>query len=663
MATSVEKPRPLPVALFEFDEGEGAAAHDSTGGPPAAVNGASWSEGKFGGALKLGAGENAEVENTDALQMNGGLTIEAWLDPEAPSGERAVISKTDPGAKPGEEPDSYSLTLSGTGVPTFKLRTHAGTYAELSATNPLPVGSWSQLTITAGTSWIAMYVDGERVAGARSSVPTSSTGPLEIGSISGAGFRGRIDHLKLYDESLTEKEVRADAAYAGPAIELSGPATEFLPEPPAGEYELHIASTEGAKGRTEPGVTALSVSVDGGVQKAFRQECAESNCSFETAWGFEPLKFSGLRHTVTVVAEDKAGTLMARSYRATTAAENIRTCSVAESGAAVSSESEPGLGGGTTYRYSLGEVHGRAPVPPSGFDPLKASQAELAEYDFPPRPAASEELAAWEATFAGYEGTEGGGPPNPCASKWESNPHEAGVNPKNVNSSQERSPIWAGYAAYEYFSPDYFRNVEGKITQPQWHADKCPEAEETSWVGLGGVGGGSLIQDGTILESNEEIRGFYEWLGANEGEGIAAHAISPKRLDIDAGDKLYIQSSYVPSENRMIFFIWDQSKPKQMPFAEDFQGAWTKKFYEGEFAEWIDERPTVNGKPVGLRNFRQIQWSEARAENKFGKARPIGDWNHARFNMRAESGSSYAEPSPLRAGNARFTEHWLRCGS
>ncbi len=174
-----------------------------------------------------------------------------------------------------------------------------------------------------------MYVDGERVARATSTAPTRSTGPLLIGATSG-GFVGRIDHLKVYDGSLTEKEVRADAAYAGPVIALSGAATEPLPEPPTGDYELQISATDGAEGRSEPGVTGLGVSVDSTEQKAFRQGCAASNCPFTTTWQYTPLDFPGFRHTLTVTAEDKAGVLMGRSFRAGTAAENIRTCTAAE---------------------------------------------------------------------------------------------------------------------------------------------------------------------------------------------------------------------------------------------------------------------------------------------------------------------------------------------
>ena len=48
--------------------------------------------------------------------------------------------------------------------------------------------------------------------------------------------------------------------------------------------------------------------------------------------------------------------------------------------------------------------------PPAGWDPISASDAELAAFGVNPRPAAGPEREQWEKAFAGYRGVEPGEP-------------------------------------------------------------------------------------------------------------------------------------------------------------------------------------------------------------------------------------------------------------
>jgi hypothetical protein len=56
--------------------------------------------------------------------------------------------------------------------------------------------------------------------------------------------------------------------------------------------------------------------------------------------------------------------------------------------------------GGKAYVYKNGLAQA---VPPAGFDPIRASSAQLARYGFPPRPRDPERLAAWVKRFSGIK--------------------------------------------------------------------------------------------------------------------------------------------------------------------------------------------------------------------------------------------------------------------
>ena len=87
------------VAAFAFDEGTGSTSSDNWSGfgHVAAINGASWTpQGRYGNALSLdGANDWITVNDHAALDLTGGLTIEAWVYPEALGQWRTIAAKED----------------------------------------------------------------------------------------------------------------------------------------------------------------------------------------------------------------------------------------------------------------------------------------------------------------------------------------------------------------------------------------------------------------------------------------------------------------------------------------------------------------------------------------------------------------------------------------
>ncbi len=71
------------VGAWLFDEGKGNVAKDaSENGHDGEIRKAKWVDGKFGKALEFnGDGDQVLVAHNDALNIEGKLTVEAWVFP------------------------------------------------------------------------------------------------------------------------------------------------------------------------------------------------------------------------------------------------------------------------------------------------------------------------------------------------------------------------------------------------------------------------------------------------------------------------------------------------------------------------------------------------------------------------------------------------------
>jgi hypothetical protein len=106
--------------------------------------------------------------------------------------------------------------------------------------------------------------------------------------------------------------------------------------------------------------------------------------------------------------------------------------------------------GGSTYTFAYGDEGNTETIgqPPQGFDPLKASDEELARYSFPPRPSAVNDKEVTQQSLAQWEGLvskfEKAGPPSTC---------EGPVDPGSTNDEPVENTLyskgWAGHMNHE----------------------------------------------------------------------------------------------------------------------------------------------------------------------------------------------------------------------
>ena len=200
------------VAAYGFSEGSGTTVTDaSVYGNTGTINGASWtSQGRFGSALNFnGAGNWVTVNDSEALDLTTGMTLEAWAYPTAATGTWTTIALKE--APPNAL--AYMMQADPSNHPSAYISTNAGGLQGVIGPQTLPLNTWTHLAATYDGAMLSLYVNGTVVASTFvSGNILTSGGPLRFGgtSIWGEYFAGTIDELRLYNRALSETEIQAD---------------------------------------------------------------------------------------------------------------------------------------------------------------------------------------------------------------------------------------------------------------------------------------------------------------------------------------------------------------------------------------------------------------------------------------------------------------------
>ncbi len=242
-----------------------------------------------------------------------------------------------------------------------------------------------------------------------------------------------------------------------------------------------------------------------------------------------------------------------------------------------------------------------APEPPAGFDPVTASNRDLEGYGFPPRPdsqARPEAYARWEKAMSAAKqriapelrlGDKVHGP----------------VRQLKEQNGTGTSPNWSGAAAVtnatSYNAPTSFRQVAAFYVVPVANQafGTCSSSWDYSstWVGIDGYGGNDVFQAGTSSDAlcTGNVVGYYvawfEWYPLPEM--IIAN------LPVSPGDEMFVE-------------VWPSSPTAGYAFLQNFTtNQYVSVFFTapggtelvGNSAEWVVERPGINGGQSTLMNY------------------------------------------------------------
>jgi chitodextrinase len=202
-------PPPGLIGFWNFDEGTGTVAHDTSGnGYNGTVNGATWTTGKSNKALSFNGTTNSVV--TTSIPLTNTFSISAWVNPTVTTqGAYSRIAEThyDGGLYLGTD-------LTGTKY-KFIVNTGNGTAGTCGSAYGCAEGGtvtsgWHMVTATFDGITAKLYVDGTLVASETFLAPVNTTLPLYIGAYyggNGYGWNGVIDDVRLYNRALTSTEV------------------------------------------------------------------------------------------------------------------------------------------------------------------------------------------------------------------------------------------------------------------------------------------------------------------------------------------------------------------------------------------------------------------------------------------------------------------------
>ena len=202
-----DPPAPALVAAYAFDEGTGGVAIDASGnGHFGTISGATWANGRYGGALSFDGSGASVLLGSLGTFYNSGFTLEAWVQKaSAARNDVAVVGSWTGSGGPMLWVDHlatrYHLTLGG-GLSSYLDSGH----------NPV-AGQWQHLAATFDGTTARFYIDGSEVASRTASGGIGSSDVWRVGaygSSPGGFFDGLIDEVRVYDRALSASEVEAD---------------------------------------------------------------------------------------------------------------------------------------------------------------------------------------------------------------------------------------------------------------------------------------------------------------------------------------------------------------------------------------------------------------------------------------------------------------------
>jgi len=646
-----------PVAAFTLDEGEGTTATDLTGTHNGTVEGAAWSEGKWGAALEFdGVTDCLTVPDRFDLQLREAFTLEAWINPSATDGSGPIIYKESGGFLTyalalGLEPGPYYVPEGALAYePTEAAWVHGET---------IPKEAWSHVALSYDGESMRLYVNSELVDVEEAPGAVASAGDLRIGCAPNSEefFGGRIDEVRLYNRALPAGEIESDSKndHAAPKIELSGSLTEGLKEGTS-EYLLKVKATDGAPGRPGVGVKKITISVDGEVADSVEQECPGGSCSLTREWTYSTAVYGSGPREVVVRAEDLGGEASSTDLELAEPNGSIPACNPLNPGEITSTPDEvvslPG-GGKTAIYHAAGGLTYEFPEPPNGFNPVAASAEELETYGYPERPSEPKALEEWESEMSEVTGFA---PAMACSGFPRQGPENAGLIGA-VNGETITSQNWSGYIALDATGADRWNAGKGTFTaaNPNAHRPICGNASVSNWVGIGGLN--SLLQTGFEYRRGGYFGAFVETIPA----GGAAPPV-PVPLVIKPGNRVEAYVRYSEGQERVYYWLYNKSSGRARPVR--VSNLAPAAFFEGSFVDFIDERQSPRSGLTNLANFGGDQWGQVMVRRKVG-----GEWSvighnpRIRVNMTGPEGTGQTLASPGGLGPAKsgFLNSWHHC--
>ena len=192
-----------PIAEWKMDDGAGVSAKDTSGNNlNGTINGATWTQGKIGGALSFdGINDIVSAGNSSILQQTGNYTLESWFKPNNNTAAFFIL-------KNGE----YGFKWNGN---TSAVNYFDNTYKNSTKTS-WNLNQWYHLSMVKIGSTLNFYVNGSLDSTSISAAHNINYN-LEFGAWGGVNFfSGQLDQIKIYNYGRTPAQIAYDYNKGGP---------------------------------------------------------------------------------------------------------------------------------------------------------------------------------------------------------------------------------------------------------------------------------------------------------------------------------------------------------------------------------------------------------------------------------------------------------------
>ncbi len=199
------------VAQWKLDEADGSGTDDATGRYPGTLmNGATWTDGRFGGAVGLdGEDDSVNLPNIDV--GGSAMTIAAWVNHASfESGtEQRILSKASDTTVAG-----HYWTLGALRRRLrFRLKANGQTSTLVAYVNATPRQAWYHVAATYDGAAMRLYLNGVEVGrlAKSGSINVNPSVPVSMGGgPQGVGYlHGALDDVRLYADALTLDDIKA----------------------------------------------------------------------------------------------------------------------------------------------------------------------------------------------------------------------------------------------------------------------------------------------------------------------------------------------------------------------------------------------------------------------------------------------------------------------
>ena len=251
-------------------------------------------------------------------------------------------------------------------------------------------------------------------------------------------------------------------------------------------------------------------------------------------------------------------------------------------------------------------------APPAGFNPLEASDADLAAFGFPPRPDANLEPNAFASWNKAILASKTRVFPQLVQNGVFHGPKKNAAKPTEVSNGTGTSSNWnalvdySSASSYNQSTSFYYLIADFVVPIARQAFGACNNTTDyaASWIGIDGSGSGDVLQAGTQSMANCSSTAYYAWY-----EWYPYSEVAISNFPIVPGDDVFVEVWNTTATQGYVYMVnYNNNTSVEIGFTAP---SGTKLV--GNSAEWVVERPSSGSSLTTLANYISDYFSDCYA--------------------------------------------------